>query len=180
MKNNNFIMLIALAWAMAVAVTARAQDNDRSFEIAKNLEIFASVYKNINQYYVDDIEPGKAMKTAIDAMLASLDPYTNYYPESAIEDVKLQLTGEYGGIGSLIHQNPRDKKIYIAEPYEGFPAQKSGLKAGDIIVGLDGHDLENKTVADVSEKLRGLAGTTVSVTVERDGKKMTKELRREA
>lgn len=180
MKRTSFITLLALALATAVAVPARAQDNDRGFEVAKNLEIFANVYKNINQYYVDDIEPGKTMKVAIDAMLASLDPYTNYYPESAMEDVKLQLTGEYGGIGALIHQNQRDKKIYIAEPYEGFPAEKAGLKAGDIFVSLDGESTEGKTVANVSEKLRGLAGTSVTVVVERDGKKLTKELRREA
>lgn len=93
-----------------MAIGARAQE-DRGFEIAKNLEIFSAVYKNINLNYVDDVDPGKTIKVAIDAMLASLDPYTNYYPESQMEDVKMQLLGQYGGIGSLIMQ--KGDSIYI-------------------------------------------------------------------
>ena len=180
MKRKYALWLAALALTACMATPLRAQEGERGFEIAKNLEIFANVYKNINQYYVDDIEPGKTMKTAIEAMLASLDPYTNYFPESAIEDVKLQLTGEYGGIGALIHQNPRDKRIYVAEPYEGFPADKAGLRAGDVIARIDGESTEGKSVGDVSEKLRGLAGTTLTVEVERDGKTLSRQIRREA
>ena len=89
-----------------------SQNADRSFEIAKNLEIFSSVYKQLNQNYVDDVDPGKTIKVAIDAMLASFDPYTNYFPESDIEDVKLQLLGEYGGVGALIMQ--RGDSIFIS------------------------------------------------------------------
>ena len=95
-------LVIVLALLLGTAV--RAQSDDRGFEIAKNLEIFASVYKNLNLNYVDDVDPGKTIKTAIDAMLSSLDPYTNYYAESQMEDVKLQLLGQYGGVGATIMQ----------------------------------------------------------------------------
>ncbi|MCQ2279055.1 MAG: S41 family peptidase [Bacteroidales bacterium] len=149
---------------------------DKGFEIAKNLEIFANVYRNIHLNYVDDLDPGKTMKTAIDAMLASLDPYTNYYPESDIEDVKLQLLGEYGGIGALIHQ--KDKNIYIAEPYEGMPADEAGLKAGDRIVEVNGVSTEGKNNGDVSAAMRGQAGTTVTLKLERQGKIFEKKLTR--
>ena len=113
-----------------------AQTTDRGFEIAKNLEIFSAIYKNLNLNYVDDVDPGKTIKVAIDAMLASLDPYTNYYPESDIEDVKLQLLGEYGGVGAMIMQ--RGDSILISEPYKGLPADEAGLKAGDRILAVNG------------------------------------------
>ena len=150
-----------------------AQD-DRSFEISKNLEVFANIYKNIHLYYVDDIEPGKTIKTAIDAMLSSLDPYTNYYPESDMEDVKLQLLGQYGGVGALIHQ--KDKNIYIAEPYKGLPADEAGIKAGDRIVAVNGESTEGKMNADVSSAMRGQAGTSLTLTLERNGKVFEKTL----
>jgi len=111
-----------------LGLTLNAQEDDKGFELSKNLEIFSSVYKNLHLNYVDDINPGELMKTAIDAMLEKLDPYTNYFPESDIEDVKLQLMGQYGGIGALIHQ--QNGNVIISEPYEGLPADKAGLKAG--------------------------------------------------
>ncbi|KWW32138.1 MAG: C-terminal processing peptidase [bacterium P3] len=160
---------------LASLVAVRAQ-NDRAFEIAKNLEVFGNVYKNIHLYYVDDVDPGKAVKTAIDAMLASLDPYTNYYPESDMEDVKLQLLGQYGGVGALIHQN--GDKIYIAEPYKGLPADQAGLRAGDRIVAVNGESTEGKRNADVSSAMRGQAGTTVTLTLERDGSRFDRTLTR--
>lgn len=177
-KKNIFI--VPLLCLLPFITMAQSKDDiagDRGFEIAKNLEIFSNVYKNINLYYVDDVEPGKAMKTAINAMLASLDPYTNYYPESSIEDVKLQLMGEYGGVGALIHQ--KGDSIYVAEPYEGFPAQKAGIKAGDRYVSINGESVAGKKVSDVSEKLRGQAGTTVEVELERDGRILKMVLKRE-
>ena len=156
-----------------------AQNNaeDKGFEISKNLEIFSSVYKNIHLNYVDDIEPGKLMTTAINAMLSSLDPYTNYIPESNIEDVKLQLMGQYGGIGSLIHQ--KGNFVYIAEPYEGLPADKVGLKPGDKILEIDGEDAEGRTTPEVSDRLRGQAGSKVKIKVERNGKVLEKTIVRE-
>ena len=166
---------VVFVFSLLLALSTFAQE-DKSFEIAKNLEIFANVYKNLHLYYVDDVDPGKTMKTAIDAMLASLDPYTNYYPESDMEDVKLQLLGQYGGIGALIHQ--KEKQIYIAQPYEGLPADKAGLRAGDRIVEVNGESTEGKTNADVSSALRGQAGTPLTLVVERDGKRIEKKLTR--
>lgn len=159
-------LIIALAALMCTAV--RAQSDDRGFEIAKNLEIFASVYKNLNLNYVDDVDPGKAIKTAIDAMLASLDPYTNYYAESQMEDVKLQLLGQYGGVGATIMQ--RGDSIYIADPYEGMPAVEAGIKSGDRILAVNGESTSGKTTADVSSAMRGQAGTDVVLKLEREGK----------
>ena len=121
MKKITILVLCCLTLGVA-----KAQD-DRGFEIAKNLEIFSAVYKNLNLNYVDDVDPGKAIKVAIDAMLSSMDPYTNYFPESQMEDVKLQLLGQYGGVGALIVQ--RGDSIYISEPYKGLPAAEAGLKA---------------------------------------------------
>lgn len=165
MKYRHTLLLILL---FVFSYNLQAQD-DKGFEISKNLEIFANVYKTLHQNYVDDVDPGKAMKKAIDAMLASMDPYTNYYPESDMEDVKMQLLGQYGGVGALIHQD-EEKNIFISEPYEGLPADKAGLKAGDRIVAVNGESTEGKTNADVSSAMRGQAGTNVSLRLERDGK----------
>lgn len=171
MKRIYFALLFLL-----VSFSAQSQ-SDRSFEIYKNLEIFSNVYRNLNLYYVDDVDPGKTMKVAIDAMLASLDPYTNYYPESDMEDVKMQLLGQYGGIGSLIHQDGGE--IYIAQPYEGLPADKAGLKAGDRILAVNGESTEGKTNADVSSAMRGQAGTEVTLKLERNGKEFEKVIVRQ-
>ena len=114
------------------------------------------------------MDPGKTMKVAIDAMLASMDPYTNYYAESDMEDVKMQVLGQYGGIGSLIHQEGAN--IYVAEPYEGLPADKAGLKIGDRILAVNGESTEGKNNAEVSAAMRGQAGTKVTLRLEREGK----------
>lgn len=144
-----------------------AQENktDRSFELSKNLEIFSSVYKTLYNTYVDDIKEGELVKTAIDAMLAKLDPYTNYYPESDLEDVKMQLLGEYGGIGALIHQ--KGDSVYISEPYEGLPAYEAGLKAGDLIMEVNGQNALGKNSDQVREILRGQAGSTITLKIKR-------------
>ena len=156
--------------------TSQAQNDDRGFEIAKNLEIFSAVYKNLNLNYVDDVDPGKTIKVAIDAMLSSMDPYTNYFPESQMEDVKLQLLGQYGGVGAMIMQ--RGDSIYISEPYKGLPADEAGLKAGDRIVSVDGQSTRGKTTADVSSAMRGQAGTNVVLKLEREGKEFERTLTR--
>ena len=160
-------IIVGLVGLVGLVGPLHAQTNDRGFEIAKNLEIFSSVYKNLNQNYVDDVDPGKTIKVAIDAMLGSLDPYTNYFPESDIEDVKLQLLGEYGGVGSLIVQ--RGDSILISEPYKGLPADEAGLKAGDRILEVNGESTKGKKTSDVSSAMRGQAGTTVTLKMERDG-----------
>ena len=140
---------------------------DNYFEISKNLEIFSSLIKELNTYYVDDTEPGQLTKTAIDAMLKSLDPYTNYIPESRIEDYKFITTGQYGGIGALIHKD--SNSIIISEPYENFPAHQAGLKAGDIILKVDGKDVSGKSTSEISEFLKGQPGTALIVTIKRPG-----------
>lgn len=160
MKKLVFIFILSLC--------SFVHAQDKGFEISKNLEIFSNVYKNVHLNYVDDVDPGKLMKTAIDAMLSSLDPYTNFYAESDMEDVKLQLLGEYGGVGALIHQ--QDGLIYVAEPYEGLPADKAGLKAGDRILEVNGVSTEGKTTSDVSGAMRGQSGTDVKLKLSRDGR----------
>ncbi|UTW64218.1 S41 family peptidase [bacterium SCSIO 12741] len=150
---------------------------DDYFEISKNLDIFANIYKQLNIYYVDDTQPGQLMKTGIDAMLESLDPYTVYYPESEIEDYRFMTTGEYGGIGALIRR--RGDRVMVAEPYEGFPAQKNGLMAGDILLKIDGKDLTGKNTSQISSLLKGQAKTDVEVVYSRDGEESTATLARE-
>src|SRR3989337_444608 len=128
-----------LAGSVAVAAVGLLfsfkSDDGRFFDIAKNLDIFATLFKEVNTYYVDEVTPAKLMRTGIDAMLKSLDPYTNYIPEDDIEDFRTMTTGQYGGIGAnIIKQNG---KTIVQLPYEGYPAQKGGLLAGDEIVRID-------------------------------------------
>ncbi len=140
---------------------------DNYFEITKNLDIFVTLFKELNLYYVDETKPGDLMKTGIEGMLESLDPYTNYIPESDIEDFRFMQTGQYGGIGALIRT--KEKKILIAEPYEDSPAQKAGLQAGDEIIQVDGKSTEGKTTEDISKILKGQPNTEVKLVVKRDG-----------
>lgn len=140
---------------------------DNYFQIAKNIDIFNTLYKQINVYYVDETKPGKLIKTAIDAMLDSLDPYTVFYPESDIEDYKFMTTGQYGGIGALIRTV--DNHVVIAEPYENFPAQKAGLRAGDRIITVDGDTAIGKNSSEMSKVLKGQPGTKLEMVVDRPG-----------
>jgi carboxyl-terminal processing protease len=135
------------------------------FEIVKHLDVFSSLIKELNLYYVDPVDPGKTVKKGIDEMLKDLDPYTVYIPESKIEDLTFMTTGQYGGIGALIRK--RGDYIMITDPYEGFPADKAGLKAGDIIMEIDGKDLKELSPSQVSELLKGQPGTTVKLKVKR-------------
>ena len=137
------------------------------FEIAKNVDIFVSILKELNAKYADEISPGDLTKTAIDAMLSSLDPYTVYYPESQIEDYKMMTKGQYGGIGALIQQH--GDYIVISEPYEDCPAQQAGLMAGDRILSVNKQSMKNRSSADVSEYLKGQPGTKINIEVERYG-----------
>lgn len=152
---------------------------DNYFELSKNLDIFSTLLKELNTYYVDETKPGELMKTGIDAMLESLDPYTNYIPESAIEDYRFMTTGQYGGIGALIHKDSNE--IIISEPYEGFPAFKSGLKAGDVILKVNENEVEGKNSDDISKLLRGQSGSSLNVTIKRPNvvEPMVKEIVRE-
>jgi carboxyl-terminal processing protease len=139
---------------------------DKHFEVSKNLDIFATLFRELNIYYVEETNPGDLMKKGIDAMLESLDPYTNYIPESDIEDYRFMTTGEYGGIGALIRQ--KDDYVVVAEPYEGFPAEKSGLMAGDLILEINGKSAKGKTTSEISKILKGQPNTTVKVLIKRD------------
>ncbi|MDE5703262.1 MAG: S41 family peptidase [Bacteroidales bacterium] len=140
---------------------------DRAFETLKNLEIFGAAYKELAINYVDEIQSDGLIQKALDAMLSSLDPYTVYIPEANMEDYKIMMMGQYGGIGSLIQW--RDGYVHIAEPYEGFPADKAGLKPGDRIVRLNGEDTKGRMVDEVSALLKGQAGTALDLVVEREG-----------
>lgn len=151
---------------------------DSYFEISKNLKILNDIYRELHTYYVEATVPGDLMKKSIDSMLSSLDPYTTYIPESDIEDYRFMTTGQYGGIGALIRKD--EDFVIIAEPYEGFPAQKAGLVAGDKILKIDGESTKNKSTADVSKVLKGQPGTRVSLTIERQGEEsFVKQLVRE-
>ncbi|MDD3010755.1 MAG: S41 family peptidase, partial [Bacteroidales bacterium] len=149
-----------------LVTTARSQ-NSNAFEIAKNLEIYADVFRQLNNNYVDEIKPGELSKAAIDALLKTLDPYTVYKSESEIEDFRFMTTGQYGGIGALIQQ--QGEYVVISEPYKGFPADKAGLKAGDKIASIDGHPTTNRTSDEVSEMLKGEPGTNFEIKVIRYG-----------
>lgn len=130
------------------------------------MELMDQIYEHLDKYYVDEIKAGNLSKIAIDAMLKELDPYTVYYHESNIEDYRLLTTGQYGGIGSLIRKN--GEYVYIAEPYQGNPAEKSGLKAGDKILEIDGKSMKDKSSNDVSNALKGPKGTQVALKIERN------------
>jgi carboxyl-terminal processing protease len=157
--------MIALVVVAAIMLSFTAVDN--YFEISKHIEIFTSLYRELNVYYVDETKPGELMKTGIDAMLSSLDPYTVYYPESKIEDYRFMTTGQYGGIGALIQTI--DGEVTISEPYEGYAAAKSGLMAGDIITLIDGKSIKDKNQEEISEILKGQPGTKLELTVKREG-----------
>ena len=154
---------------LLISLGTKAQSN--GFEVIKSLELMDQIYENLELYFVDELQPGKLSKVAIDAMLKELDPYTVYYHESNIEDYRLMTTGQYGGIGALIKKV--DDYTFISEPYEANPAQKSGLMAGDKILEIDGKTMFKKTTDQVSDALKGPKGTVVKVLIERlnEGKK---------
>ncbi|MCC5916069.1 MAG: S41 family peptidase [Cryomorphaceae bacterium] len=147
------------------------------FEINKQLDIFTNIFKEINLYYVDETQPQELMEKAITSMLRSLDPYTNYIRETDVEDFRIQTTGQYGGIGASIRQ--RDDHVMVVMPYEGFPADKAGLKAGDLLLKIDDDDLKGLASDEVSRLLKGSPGSSFQLTFERDGKVFKKKITRE-
>lgn len=148
--------------------------DEKLFLVDKNLDIYYTLVRELNLFYVDDINPTDLVKTSIDEMLESLDPYTTYIPESDMEDFKFMTTGEYAGIGAMISKH--GDQVVISEPYEGFPAQKSGLKAGDVLLEVAGKSTTNMSVEDVSNLLKGPANKVVDVKIERPGQKKNLEL----
>ena len=161
------IPVSAVALIAIVALFSFNNPNERYFEISRNLDIFSTLFKEVNAYYVDEVNPNKLIKTGIDAMLASLDPYTNYIPEDDIEDYRTMTTGQYGGIGAVIGH--RNGKNVIMMPYEGFPAHKSGLQIGDEILKVDDVEVTDKNTSDISQLLKGQANTKLNVTIQRYG-----------
>lgn len=170
---------ITLILALLLPLSFVAQEKQNNFEIAKSLDIYNSLMRELNLNYVDEINPGELNETAIKAMLNGLDPYTVFIPESDIENAKFMTTGEYGGIGALIQYD--GELVRISEPYYGWPAQKSGLIAGDAILEVNGVDCHKKNTAQVSELLKGQPGTEVKLKIKRYGqdKPIEKTLKRE-
>lgn len=169
--------------AMWMAVGSYAQEvKNHNLEVAKNLEIFNAIYKNLDLMYVDTLNASELIGTGIDAMLRSLDPYTEYYPEEKQKDLKLLITGKYAGIGALVRYHQKLKRVVIEEPYAGMPAAEVGLKKGDIILQIDDTLMTDKGVSYVSEHLRGDAGTTFVLKIQRPstGKKMTFKITRQS
>jgi carboxyl-terminal processing protease len=164
----------AMALSIAIVLIISVAYTPDYFEISKNLDIFNAVYRELNVAYVDGTKPGQLMKTGIDAMLNSLDPYTVYYTENDIEDFRYMTTGEYGGIGATV--NDINGKIIIADPYEGFAAHKAGIRAGDQIVGVNGVNVEGKKTDDISSLLKGQAGTPLKLRIQKPGQATPIEL----
>lgn len=152
---------------LVLQVPAQSQF-DRNFEVARNIDIFSSVCKELEMFYVDTLNTTKVVRTGIDAMLRELDPYTVYYSEEDMDDLKMMTTGKYAGIGSVIRLYKKDW-VVIAEPYEGSPAARAGLKAGDILLDIDGTDLKGKNTTEVSSMLRGEPQTSFLLKVRRPG-----------
>lgn len=139
--------------------------DEKNFEISKNLNIYHTLFRELNMFYVDEIDSGDLIKKSMDAMLSSLDPYTTYIPESEMEDFKLMTTGEYAGIGSLISKH--GDNVVVAEPYKDLPADKAGLKAGDVFVEINGIKINKKKTSDVSNLLKGQANKPLTIKVRR-------------
>ncbi len=176
MKTNRILkagLALSLVAVMGLSFWSFKTDQ-KNFEISKNLDIFYTLFRELNLFYVEDVKPEKLIKKGIDDMLESLDPYTTYIPEEDMDDFKFMTTGEYGGIGALISK--RGDKILLAEPYEGFPAQKAGLKAGDIFVELDGKAINKSTVEEVSAMLKGPAKKVLKLKMLRPESKKTFEV----
>ena len=177
-------MILSLATVLLMAAsTAGAQEKkDHNFNVAKNMQVFNEIYGYLDIMYVDTLNADETFGTAINSMLRSLDPYTVYYPESKVKDLKTMITGRYVGIGSIIRYNQKLKRVVIDEPYEGNPAADAGLKKGDIIISIDDSLMTDKNVSEVSAKLRGDAGTTFALKILRPstGKTMVLKIKRRA
>lgn len=166
-KVKRYSLVLVFAMIGFTGISFVTDNHGKYFEIAKNIEIFTNLYKEINTYYVDEVEPAKLMRTGVDAMLESLDPYTNYISESEIEGFKYMIDGKYGGIGADTKEV--DGKITITFSHEGLPADEGGLKVGDHILSVDGKSTEGKSSDDVKDILRGSPGSVVEVIVKRPG-----------
>lgn len=170
LKKSFFIVIFLM---IGLSGTIYAQKTTKTFHISKSLSIFNSVLREVDMYYADTLNHEKIVKSAVDQMLRNLDPYTVYIPESESDDISFMTTGEYGGIGALITKT--NDGICISEPYEGMPAQKHGLKAGDILLEIDGEKTTNFSVSEASSKLKGTPNTEIKLKIRRYGEKKTIE-----
>jgi carboxyl-terminal processing protease len=175
-----FLLMIGALGSLLPAMAQETQDHD--FETSKNLEIFNAIYRNLDMAYVDTLSAGQTIGTGIQAMLQSLDPYTVYYPAEKVNELKSTLTGKYAGIGALIRYNSKLKRVVVDEPYQDTPAAEAGLKKGDIILSIDDTTMTDKDVSYVSSHLRGDAGTTFLLKIQRPstGKILQKRITRRA
>ena len=176
-KRTGLIVIIAVTFTAVVTMGFLISQESKDFRLAKNLDIFYSLIREINTFYVDEINSEKIIKTGIDNMLKTLDPYTIYYPESNVDEIAFMTTGKYGGIGSLVRNNG-DYAI-VSEVYRGFPADVAGIRAGDLLKKVDGESLKGYTTEKVSEKLKGTPGSRIAITIERNGKEIDFILKRE-
>ena len=171
-------MTFALLMTAMLTVSAQEKDDkDHNFEVAKNLDVFSTIYKQLDLMYVDTLDANEVIGNGIKAMLRSLDPYTEYYPQEKMEDLTQMRTGTYAGVGAMIRKNFQLGRVMVSEPYEGMPAAEAGLRRGDVILAIDDEDMTNKEVSHVSNKLRGDAGTSFIITVERPGVKKPLKLK---
>ena len=173
MKKIFVFFLSAVLAITASAQTTQQNKNKRYFDINKSLDLFNSVIKELDLFYVDSIKVDSLVNRTIRNMVAGLDPYTEYYTEDNVADLKFMTTGEYGGIGSIISFN--NNQVVINEPYKGLPADKAGLKAGDAILEIDGVDMRKSNVKEVSDKLKGTPGTPMKLKIQRPGEKKSRE-----
>lgn len=159
--------LLIYIFALLSLPVAAQSDKDHNFTVAKNLEVFNAIYKNLDLLYVDKLPADTVIGNAVDAMLESLDPYTEYYPQAKGKDLKMLMTGKYAGVGALIRYSPKYKNVFIDEPYENMPAANAGLRKGDLILSIDDLSMEGRTTQFVSDHLRGDAGTTFMIKIRR-------------
>ena len=169
MKHLRKVWVWALALPCVCVALMSFKGDDRNFTISKYLDLFHSVFRELDMMYVDTLDVADAVETGIHAMLADLDPYTVYYPEEEDEDLKMMLTGKYAGVGAVIRYHQKHDRVVVVEPYEGMPALNAGLRAGDILLSIDGEDLKGLPVDEVSSRLRGEPGTTLTVRAKREG-----------
>ncbi len=165
-----------LAAFVLLPTLAQNKKPEHNFDRAKSLDIFNTIYRELDMFYVDTLEAEKLIRVGIDAMLNELDPYTEYYSEEEMDKLKMMTTGKYGGIGSIIRMR-KDSTVIIMEPYAGMPAAEAGLKVGDVMLKIDDNDLKGKSVSEVSNMLRGEPGTTFLLRIQRPDEKKTRDIK---
>ena len=159
---RRILLLIAIA---PMGIQAQQSSSQHNLDVGKNLDIFNSLYSQLDLFYVDTLNPSQTMTAAINGMLRSLDPYTEYFPEEETKNLQMMLTGKYAGIGALIKYHTALKRVVVDEPYEGMPAAEAGVRKGDIILSIDDSVMTDKNVSYVSSHLRGDAGTSFVLKV---------------